>query len=155
MQIIKKKFELSLSACFQICLGSNLHDSASNITIAKIIYKNNCAQADQSVICHRTLSNVDSCKNNGVKWRIAKSFCYQNKINTVIPLLSCSNFYTGFAKQFKYYKCLCWLWYCLYTNYFACYIHVLNGPVVKALEIIKAEDLSSNLMRTLNNFFAW
>ncbi len=33
-----------------------------------------------------------------------------------------------------------------YTSYFACYIYVLNGPVVKALEI-KADDLSSNLMR--------
>ena len=51
-------------ACFQICLGSNLHDSASNITITKIIYKNNCALADQSLICQRTLSNVDRCKNN-------------------------------------------------------------------------------------------
>ena len=70
-----KKFQLSLSACIQICLGSNLHGSASNITITKIIYKNNCALTDQSVICHRTLSNVDSCKNNGVKLRIAKSFC--------------------------------------------------------------------------------
>ncbi len=40
------------------------YDSASNITITKIIYKNNCALADQSLICHRTLSNVDSCKNN-------------------------------------------------------------------------------------------
>ncbi len=35
---------------------------------------NNCALADQSVICQRTLSNVDSCKNNGLKLRIAKSF---------------------------------------------------------------------------------
>ena len=66
MQIILKIFQLSLSACFQICLGSNLHGSASNITITKKIYKNNCALTDQSVICHRTLSNVDSCKNNGV-----------------------------------------------------------------------------------------
>ncbi len=72
---IKKNFQLSLSACFQICLGSNLHGSAANITITKIIYKNNCALADQSVICHRTLSNVDSCKNNWLKLRIAKSFC--------------------------------------------------------------------------------
>ena len=75
MQIIQKKLQLSLSACSQICLGSNLHDSASNITITKIIYKNNCALTDQSVICHRTLSNVDSCKNYGLKLRIAKSFC--------------------------------------------------------------------------------
>ena len=64
MQIIQKKLQLSLSACSQICLGSNLHDSASNITITKIIYKNNCALADQSLICQRTLSNVDRCKNN-------------------------------------------------------------------------------------------
>ncbi len=64
MQIIQKKLQLSLSACFQICLGSNLHDSASTITITKIIYKNNCALAYQSLICHRTLSNVDRCKNN-------------------------------------------------------------------------------------------
>jgi hypothetical protein len=70
-----KKVSAEFVCLFQICLGSNLHDSASNITITKIIYKNNCALADQSVICHRTLSNVDSCKNNGVKLRIAKSFC--------------------------------------------------------------------------------
>jgi hypothetical protein len=41
-QIIYKNFQLSLSACIQICLGSNLHGSASNITITKIIFKNNC-----------------------------------------------------------------------------------------------------------------
>ncbi len=35
----------------------------------------------------------------------------------------------------------------LHTSYFANYIYVLNGPVVKALEI-KVDDLSSNLMRT-------
>ncbi len=69
-----EKFQLSLSACIQICLGSNLHGSASNITITKIIYKNNCALTDQSVICHRTRSNVDSYKNYGLKLRIAKSF---------------------------------------------------------------------------------
>ena len=69
-----KKVSTELSACIQICLGSNLHGSASNITITKIIYKNNCALTDQSVICHRTLSNVDSCKNYGLKLRIAKSF---------------------------------------------------------------------------------
>ncbi len=69
-----KKFQLSLSARILICLGTNLHGSASNITITKIIYNNNCALADQSVICHRTLSDVDSCKNNGLKLRIAKSF---------------------------------------------------------------------------------
>ncbi len=39
------------------------------------------------------------------------------------------------------------MWYCLETSYFACYKYVLNGPVVKVLEI-KADDLSSNLMRT-------
>ncbi len=50
------------------------HGSASNITRTKIIYKNNCALTDQSVICHRTLSNVDSCKNYGLKLRIANSF---------------------------------------------------------------------------------
>jgi hypothetical protein len=33
------------------------------------------------------------------------------------------------------------------TSYFANFIYNLNGPVVKALEI-KADDLSSNLMRT-------
>jgi hypothetical protein len=36
---------------------------------------------------------------------------------------------------------------CLY-KLFACYIYVLNGPVVKALEFID-DDLSSNLMRTI------
>ncbi len=65
-----KKFQLSLSACFQICLGSNLYGSASNVTITKIIYKYNCALADQFVICHRTMSNVDSCKS---KWTEIKN----------------------------------------------------------------------------------
>ncbi len=144
--MILKKVLTELSACIQICLGSNLHGSASNITITKIIYKNNYALADQSVICDRTLSNVDSCKNNGLKLRIAKSFRQQNKTNTAIPLLSFSNFYTGFVKQFKYYKCLCRMWYCLDTSYFTCYTYVLNGPVVKVLDI-KADELSSYLMR--------
>ncbi len=37
------------------------------------------------------------------------------------------------------------MWYFVDTSYFATY--VLNGPVVKVLEI-KDDDLSSNLMRT-------
>ncbi len=113
---ISRSFKQSFNwvvCCIQICLGSNLHGSASNITITKIICKNNCALAGQSVICHRTLRDVDSCKNNGLKLKIAKSFRLQNKNNTAIQLLSFSNFYTGFVKQIKYYKCLCWLWYCL------------------------------------------
>ncbi len=35
----------------------------------------------------------------------------------------------------------------LYKLFCSLYIYVLNGPVVKALEI-KADDLSSNLMST-------
>jgi hypothetical protein len=52
-----------LSACFQICLGSNLHDSASNITITKIIYKNNCCAAKAFYSCPAIISRRPGSQN--------------------------------------------------------------------------------------------